>query len=388
MKKKNLAKVMLVLACSASLAACSGSGSNETEATTAAETEATTAAETTEATSETETEEAPTTGPIEIRIGQAEGAAHGTDCFAVATAVVDADDTIVAAFLDEYQFLDAQQEGVPNSEAFIEAGSVAEGLVLGSKRKNDIYYSGYMQSAGATMMIAENFDEIQSFAVGKTIAELEELAGKSSEEVLDAVSSATLTDTPGYLGVIAEAAKAAKGNPSVSYEGDRDALLLNVEEFAAHGDKCFTLAAALTDGETVLLSYLDEFQFLDGEQEGVPNSEGFTEAGSILDGKVLASKRTNNAYYSESMKGAGATMEIAANFDAIQEFVNGKTFMELEELVSKNYGVEEEETAEDEESGSDARTALEEEEEEVDAISGATLADKWGYVAAILNAVG
>ena len=173
------------------------------------------------------------------------------------------------------------------------------------------------------------------------------------------------------------------------YEGDRDNLLLNMDTFAAHGDKCFTVAASLNDGETVILSYIDEFQFLDGEQEGVPNSDAFTEAGSILDGKVLGSKRVNNTYYSENMKNAGATMEIAANFDAIQEFVNGKTLMELEELVAANYVSEEETEAAADEGGADDRTALEESEgEEADAISGATLADKWGYVAAILNSIG
>ena len=89
------------------------------------------------------------------------------------------------------------------------------------------------------------------------------------------------------------------------------------------------------------------------------------------------------------MKNAGATMEIAANFDAIQEFVNGKTLMELEELVAANYVSEEETEAAADEGGADDRTALEESEgEEADAISGATLADKWGYVAAILNSIG
>lgn len=373
----------------ASLAACSSSGDNattETPTTAAAET---TAAETTAEAETTAAEKEAPKGPVDLRIGQVQGAAHGNKCFTVATAVIDGDDTIVAAYIDEYQFLDSDQTGVPNSEAFIEAGSVAEGKVLGSKRENNDYYSEMMAQAGATEMIASNFDEIQNFAVGKTIAELEELAGKPAEEVLDAVSSATLADTPGYLGVIADAAKAAKDNKAVSYEGDLDNLLLYAKEFAAHGDKCFTLAATLSDGETIILSYIDEFQFLDGEQEGVPNSDAFTEDGSILDGKVLASKRVNNAYYSENMKNAGATMEIAANFDAIQDFVNGKSLVELEELVSRNYVAEEEEPAEgEEENVSDDRTALEAGEDEVDAISGATLVDQWGYVAALLNAVG
>ena len=198
--------------------------------------------------------------------------------------------------------------------------------------------------------------------MGKTSAELKELAGKTPEEVLDAVSGATLADTAGYLSVIADAADAAKENPAVSYDGDVTGLALNVVEAAAHGTKCFTIAAALTDGTNVVLSYIDEFQFLDSEQIGVPNSASFTEGGSILDGKVLGSKRVNNEYYSENMKKAGSTVEIAANFDAIQEFVNGKTIDELKELTGKPA------------------------EEVIDGISGATLADTVGYVTAILAA--
>ena len=136
----------------------------------------------------------------------------------------------MAAYIDEYQFLDAEQTGVPNSEAFIAAGSVAEGQVLGSKRENNDYYSEMMEKAGSTMMISANYDEIQMFAAGKTIGELEELAGKPAEEVLDAVSSATLADTPGYLGVIADAAKAAKDSKAVVYEGDVDNLILYAKE--------------------------------------------------------------------------------------------------------------------------------------------------------------
>ena len=280
----------------------------------------------------------------------------------MATAVIDENDAIVAAVIDEYQFLDSDQTGVPNSDAFIADGSVAEGKVLGSKKVNNEYYSENMAKAGSTLPIAVNFDQIENFAVGKTSAELKELAGKTPEEVLDAVSGATLADTAGYLSVIADAADAAKENPAVSYDGDVTGLALNVVEAAAHGTKCFTIAAALTDGTNVVLSYIDEFQFLDSEQIGVPNSASFTEGGSILDGKVLGSKRVNNEYYSENMKKAGSTVEIAANFDAIQEFVNGKTIDELKELTGKPA------------------------EEVIDGISGATLADTVGYITAILAA--
>ncbi len=374
MKKSKVMKSLLVLTSSAFLAACSGKSTpapSSDAATSAAET---TAAETTTAAQETsqaestvedstaaETEKAQESG-VELRIGQVEGAAHGDKCFTVATAVIDGDNTIVAAFIDEYQFLDDQQTGVPNSDAFTEEGSVAEGKVLASKRVNNEYYSENMKKAGSTVEIAANFDMIQEFARGKTAAELEELAGKTQEEVLDAVSGATLADTAGYLAVIADAAKAAEESKGVAYEGNPEELTLNVVEAAAHGTKCFTLAAALTDGTSVILSYIDEFQFLDGEQTGVPNSASFTEGESILEGKVLGSKRVNNKYYSENMKKAGSTVEIAANFDAIQEFANGKTIAELKELTGKPS------------------------EEVIDAVSGATLADTAGYLTAILTA--
>lgn len=396
MKKRNLVKAMLIVACSASLTACSSSGDNTTTAeaptttaapettTTSAPEETTTAEETTEAAKEPEKQE----GPVNLRIGQVQGAANGNQVFTVATAVVDDNDTIIAAYIDEYQFLDSEQIGVPNSEAFVEDGSVAAGKLLASKRENNEYYSELMKQAGSTQMISVNFDEIQGFAAGKTIAELEELAGKSSEEVLDAVSGATLVNTGNYLGVIVDAAKAAKENTAVIYEDDPSNLMLNVQEAAAHGNKCFTLAAALSDGNSIVLSYIDEFQFLDSEQIGVPNSDFFTEDGSILDGKVLSSKRVNNTYYSENMKKAGSTKEIAANFDAIQEFVNGKTILELEELVGQSLAEEEEAELEGE-NVADQRDQLEAEEkkETVDAVSGATLVDKMNYIAAILSAV-
>ena len=64
---------------------------------------------------------------------------------------------------------------------------------------------------GSTVALVDNYEAIQSFAEGKTIAELEAaIDGKSATEVVDAVSGATLVDTIGYLENIIEAAKAAK----------------------------------------------------------------------------------------------------------------------------------------------------------------------------------
>ena len=59
--------------------------------------------------------------------------------------------------------------------------------------------------AGSTVSIADNYDAIEKFCVGKTIKELEDVA--NSENPVDAVSGATLVDTKGYLEAIIEVAK-------------------------------------------------------------------------------------------------------------------------------------------------------------------------------------
>ena len=159
----------------------------------------------------------------EIKLGQVDYAAHGTGCFAVITAVVQ-DETIVAAKIDEFQFINDREDlaaiGVPNSDASF-GDSYPEGKVLGSKRVNNELYSLNMkQKAGSTVQIAANYDAIEAFATGKTIAELEAFVnGYTAEtkgEVVDAVAGATAVDTWGYLQGILAAAKAAL-NPTGTY---------------------------------------------------------------------------------------------------------------------------------------------------------------------------
>lgn len=317
---------------------------------------------------EAETKEAETAAPAEkveidggLQIGQVYAAAHGTKCFTEAVAVVQ-DDVIVAAYLDEFQFIDSSEDvtGVPNSDTDFAEG-YAEGLVLCSKRENAEYYSALMADhAGSTVAIDANYDAIQSFAVGKTIDELMQTA--EGDSAVDAVSGATLADTSNYLKAIAEAARAAKDNQAVEFTGDSDALKLNVVYGAAHGTKCFTSAAALTDGETIILSYIDEFQFIDSSEEvtGVPNSDSDFKEG-YAEGLVLCSKRVNAEYYSALMTDhAGATVAIDANYDAIQNHINGMAISDVTELAG--------------------------EENPVDAISGATLADTAGYLKVVLDA--
>ena len=154
----------------------------------------------------------------EIKIGQVDFAAHGTHCFAVITAVVQ-DDVIVAAKIDEFQFMGDREDlaaiGVPNAELASEAFSVkdADGNIttkLGSKRVNSDLYSLNMQRAGSTVQIAASYDYIEAYATGKTIAELEAAtADVESAAFVDVVTGATTADTLGYVKGIIAAAKAA-----------------------------------------------------------------------------------------------------------------------------------------------------------------------------------
>lgn len=118
--------------------------------------------------------------------------------------------------------------------------------------------------------------------------------------------------------------------------------------------------AAVQD-DVIVAAYIDEFQFFDAGDDvtGVPNSDADFGA-DYAEGKVLGSKRENAAYYSENMAKAGSTVAIDANFDAIQNHVNGMSIADTEALAA--------------------------EESPVDAISGATLVDTAGYLATILAA--
>ena len=151
-----------------------------------------------------------------VVIGQIQCAAHGSGAFAVITAVVQGD-VILAAKIDEYQFLtdraDLAAVGVPNSDASF-GSNYPEGKVLGSKRANNELYSLNMQRAGSTVQIAANYNAIEAYVAGKTIAELEAILAdytdENKAEFVDVVSSATTADTLGYVKGVIAAAKAAQ----------------------------------------------------------------------------------------------------------------------------------------------------------------------------------
>ena len=149
----------------------------------------------------------------EITMHRVQAAPHGDKSFATVVVAMDGD-TIVAASLDEFQYLNPEQDGVvgvPNTDGGF-GESFPEGSVLGSKMDSDVAYSFNMaEKAGSTQPISESFAALEAFVVGKTIAELEDvLANNSVEEMIDVVTSSTLVDNFGYVQSFIDAAKAAK----------------------------------------------------------------------------------------------------------------------------------------------------------------------------------
>lgn len=148
----------------------------------------------------------------DIKIGQAIYGAHGTSSWCVATVALSGD-TIVAAWIDEYQFLGKEGTiAVPNADNADGLGQfMPADRLLGSKRVNWESYSENMKNNGnATKTILEGYTTIEDYVTGKTVAAVTETAGLDANSVMDAVSGATLVDTKGYLQAIVEAAKNAK----------------------------------------------------------------------------------------------------------------------------------------------------------------------------------
>ena len=145
-----------------------------------------------------------------------------------------------------------------------------------------------------------------------------------------------------------------------------DGIRIGQVQYAAHGTSCFAVITAVVQDGTVLAAKIDEFQFMGSREDiaavGVPNSNDKFGA-NYPEGQVLGSKRVNNDLYSLNMQRAGSTTQIAANFNAIEDYVAGKTIEELEAAVE---GVE--------------SAAF------VDTVTGATTVDTLGYVKGVIAA--
>lgn len=162
---------------------------------------------------ESENDATEETESVTVEMGRVQAAPHGDKSFATVVVAMNGD-TIVGASLDEFQWLDPNQDGVvpvPNSDgAFAE--NYPEGRVLASKvDSNDAYSANMAEKAGSTQPIAESYKALEEFVVGKTIAELEDLlASNSPEEMVDVVSGSTLVDNYGYIEAFVDAAKNAR----------------------------------------------------------------------------------------------------------------------------------------------------------------------------------
>jgi len=272
-------------------------------------------------------------------------------------------DKIVDAFIDEYQYFgeDEGYEGVPNSDKGFGEGA-KEGKILASKIVNKDPYSETMKNAGGEVTLMDNYNAVTDFVRGKTIAELEEVLNEDNEKIMDAISGATFSSTPNLLRYIVEAAKDntfAIGGEAENPENIELRYVLG----APHGEKSFANAVVAVEGDKIVAASIDEYQYI---EEGITSQgEGSDFANDYADSKtVLASKLENNDFYSDLMaEKAGSTVTIKENFEAIENFVAGKTVEEIKETI-----------------------AGAKEGEKVEAVSGATLVDTAGYLQLIVDA--
>lgn len=286
-------------------------------------------------------------------------APHGDKSFGVTTVVMDGD-KILAAAMDEFQYVaKADFKGVPSSDGGFGENYPAD-LVLASKLDNDEAYSKMMAEKGkATKTYSESMTALMDYATGKTVSELEK-ALADNETITDVVTGATFADANGYLQAVIDTAKDGFGVAGM--EASDDKIELSQTYSAPHGDKSFAVISVAKVGDKIGAAYVDEFQFLDkGELVGVPNSDGgFGE--NFKEGTILVSKMTNNGAYSKMMtEKGGATQEYAQSMNAILEYVTGKSVAEIDKAVEEN-------------------------DDMVEVVTGATFSDTTGYVKAIVEA--
>ena len=141
----------------------------------------------------------------DIKVQQLYGTA-GNKNAVTDTFVVLEGDKIIAANIDEYQFMEGK--GVPNSDKKFGENYADSEKVLASKLENNEDYSKQMMDmAKATNTLKDNFKAIGDFVVGKTPEEIKEVIDNSEAgKPVDAISGATLTSTVGYLEEIYNAA--------------------------------------------------------------------------------------------------------------------------------------------------------------------------------------
>lgn len=151
----------------------------------------------------------------ELKMGRAQYAAHGNSGWADVVVAMEGD-KIVGVSLDEYQFMNVE-DATPVPNALVEGEKALSNnfkdpkVAPASKRVNSDFYSGMMtEYAKSTVSIAANFDAIEAFCTGKTVAELKTAVEGEKKEVTDMVTGATLVDAKGYIEAVIAACEAVK----------------------------------------------------------------------------------------------------------------------------------------------------------------------------------
>ncbi|MEG1826967.1 MAG: TAT pathway signal sequence [Gordonibacter sp.] len=282
------------------------------------------------------------------------GAAHGDKCFTSAVVATADDGTILAVSMDDYQFTAADSAGitgVPNSDAGFASGYASGKMLMSKAANNEAYSASMKEKAQSTTPWLTSMHAIEAYCVGKKASEL-------TKTSLDAVSGATLVDAPNYLKLVSQVAESGDHVAIGTYTGDGSDLKMGRIDAAAHGDKAFTEAVTLVQGNVLVASNIDEFQFISAATNGlvpVPNSDAAF-AGGYAEGMALMSKSVNSKIYSAMMKEkAQATTPWLDSITSIESFLAGQKIGDVKV------------------SGPDA-------------VSGATLVDAAGYVQAAVSA--
>lgn len=202
----------------------------------------------------------------------------------------------------------------------------------------------------------ENLETVQNYVKGMSVSDLESKINASSD--LD-IGSHLIYET-NYLDAIVSAANNAKEADKVGIKGSLDDVSMVQTLYAAHGANAFSITTILVRDDTVLLSYLDEYQFFNNTVVTPVLSPS-----NVLNNLALASKRENSEYYSSLMAEAGnATQTIIQNYKGIESFTQGKTLEEISTVLADNQN-----------------------EEIYDVISSATLTSSYNYLVSYMNAL-
>ncbi|OEF98652.1 hypothetical protein [Desulfuribacillus alkaliarsenatis] len=303
----------------------------------------------------------------EVKLGVAFYSAHDGG-MAHAAAVVDADEKIVAVYMDELFPRNIEQGyvGLPavDNERRWTNYLVDPKFVLASKKypTNSDLYGAAMERAGSTVLPADNLAKIEQFALGKTITELNEaLASESIQADIQAATGATFVDNGGYLKTIVLAAENALNNEAFEVINP-SVVKVQLAYYDAHGAP--TLGWAVMNGQVIAKSYVDELYFFENDGTNVVFEVDEPKLlPTFVEGYVMSSKKLNGANYGLSLADRGGIY--VDQIAAIEAFIDGKTVAQLQASYDQL--------------GAEGAVIA-------DVVTGATMTDTPGYIKTIMIA--